>query len=77
MITQIFEALKEPFTAIGRWLNPDRKREQIKDQALSAATEIIDILDKTGDYAKMPDKLRQKWRKHFQKQLDNWRDGTA
>jgi hypothetical protein len=77
VITQIFEALKEPFTAIGRWLNPDRKREQIKDQALSAAQEIINILDRAGKYDKMQEKLRLKWRKHYQKQFDQWRDGVA
>jgi hypothetical protein len=75
MITQIFEALKEPFTALGRWLNPDRHREARKDQAIESAAELFLILRRQGQYKLMADKRLKSLEVHYQKRFDSWRNG--
>ena len=75
MITQIFEALKEPFTAIGRWVNPDRQRERRKERAIEAAGNLLDILRKEGGYSSFSEKELRKMEKHYQKQFDAWKNG--
>lgn len=91
MITEIFAALKEPFTAFGRWLNPDRKREAVKDRAIEAAGELMAIKDEiiartqgvfketrrcSGKYAKIESARLLLMEIHFLKQWSAWRDGT-
>lgn len=75
MIGQIFEALKEPLAALGRWLNPDRRREARKDQAIRAADEIIKILKKTNGYGAFSEEKLKQYEKHYQKQFDAWKNG--
>jgi hypothetical protein len=75
VITQIFEALKEPFTAIGRWMNPDRSREARKDGAIEAAAELLDIIRKAGKYKYLPEAKLKQYEIHFQKRFNAWRNG--
>lgn len=90
-VQSVAEALKEPLSALGRWLNPDRKREAVKDRALEAAQELIEIKDeiiiraksafrdgrgKTG-YSEVKDSRLLKLEVHFTKQFLNWRDGIS
>jgi hypothetical protein len=74
-VKAIFEAFKEPFSALGRWLNPDRRREARLRRAIEAAEEIIKILKKQNGYGCFrEDKLRQ-YENHYQKQFDAWKNG--
>ena len=75
MVTEIFEALKEPFTALGRWLNPDRKREARKDAAIEAAEELLKILRRQHGYANWDEKSLKKYEQHYQKRFDAWKLG--
>jgi hypothetical protein len=75
VITQIFEALKEPFTAIGIWLNPQRKELIRLRRAIEAAKELVKVLRKQNPYAKYTDAQRAKWEVHFEKQFERWGRG--
>lgn len=75
MISQIFEALKEPFTALGRWVNPDRRREARKDAAIEAAGELIDILRRSGKYKYFSTEKLKRLEVHYQKRFNAWRSG--
>ena len=82
MITEIFAALKEPLTALGRLLNPDRKREQIKDQALEAAGNLLEIYQALyegggGAYKTWDKKRLEKYKAHYLRQYNAWKDGTS
>lgn len=92
LLKALAEALKEPLTAFGRWLNPDRKREAIKDRAIESAGELMAIKDEmlartvgvfketrrcSGKYAKVEPARLLLLEIHFNKQWAEWRDGTA
>ncbi len=90
-IGAVAEALKEPLSALGRWLNPDRKREAVKDRALEAAQELIEIKDEIiiraksafrdgrgkTRYSDEKDGKLSRLEVHFTKQFLNWRDGVS
>ena len=91
IIQAVAEAFTEPLRALGRWLNPDRKREAVKDRALEAAQELIEIKDeiiirsKSGFrdgrgktmYSDVKDVKLLRLEVHFTKQFLNWRDGVS
>ena len=91
LLKALAEALKEPLVALGRWLNPDRKREAIKDRAIKAVQELLDIKDEMilrsnsvfkdsrnkSKYALFKDHRLLKYEAHYKRQFINWRDGVA
>ena len=91
MITEVAKALTEPFITVGRWLNPDRRREATKDRAIEAVQELLDIKDEMilrsnsvfkdsrnkSKYALFKDHRLLKYEAHYKRQFINWRDGVA
>ena len=75
MITELAKALTEPLSAVGRWLNPDRRREARKDSAIEAAEELLKILRKQNGYGAFTEKKLKQYEEHYQKRFDSWKLG--
>lgn len=80
MIGQIIDAIKEPLSALGRFLNPDRRREAKKDLAIRAAERLILIFEALYEHCSDEyrtwdrDKLKD-FKIHYKKQFDAWKHG--
>lgn len=82
LLGDIIGAIKEPAAAIGRWFNPDRRREATKDGAIESANELFRIYRTMGGlegnkgvYEGMDMAHLKKWERHFMKRFDRWRNG--
>jgi hypothetical protein len=63
--------------AIAVWLNPERKEKAVLRRAIFAAKQIIDLLEKTGEFKFYSDIKRQQLIAHYKKQLKAWEDGAS
>lgn len=63
--------------AVSIWLNPDRKEKVVLRRAIFAAKQIIDLLEKTGEFKFYSDIKRQQLITHYKKQLKAWDDGIS
>jgi hypothetical protein len=59
------------------WLDPRRRELVILRKAVRAAKQIINILDKHGEFKDLSDARRLILRIHYEKQLNAWEDGIA
>lgn len=69
-------AVSEAVEAISSWLNPDKKEKRVLKRAIEAAEQLLMILRKQGRYAKFTDAKLAEHEIHFQRQFDQWKDGT-
>ena len=62
--------------ALSVWADPKR-REVVKLRlAIEAADHLMQIKDKVGEYEKMSDKYREKYRIHWKKRWIAYKDGV-
>ena len=70
-------AIGEAIGAISDWLNPSNKEKRVLRRAIEAAEQLMMVLRREGKYKDMTvDKLYDLER-HFQKQIDSWKDGQT
>ena len=73
----IASAVSSAVESISIWLNPERKEKIVLRRAIEAAEQLLMILRQQGQYEDMNGVKRFKLEKHYQKQFDQWKDGTS
>lgn len=57
------------------WADPQRREVAKLRMAITAAENLLAIQDRSGVFKTMDDKRLEKYRVHYRKQFESWKDG--
>jgi hypothetical protein len=61
---------------VATWLDPERRKVAKLRKAIGAAEELLKIWDKQGRYKDWDSKKLSKYKYHYKKQFNAWKDGV-
>jgi hypothetical protein len=72
----VVSAISAVTEAVASFLDPSKREPRVLRKAIEAAEQLLMILRKEGRYKDFTANRLRDHEIHFQKQFDQWRDGT-